>query len=202
MQRIVFLRALLVIAAMLVAACASTTLKDSWSDPSYTGGTFKKWFVIGIGGNAVARRTLEDVMVAKLRARGVEAVPSYQFLPDGQAGEQQLDGAVAVSGADGLMMVRLRGVQTRTQVTNAYVPGPMMGVGWYGMYSGFYAIPEVNQYQIATVETSVFQVYQKKLVWTGITETFDPTSIAQEAPGFADVILGSLQQRGVVPPAK
>lgn len=196
------LRALLLATTMFVAACATTTLKDSWSDPAYTGGAFKKWFVVGVGGNAVARRTLEDAMVARLRARGVVAVPGYQFLPDGQAGEAQLDGAVAVSGADGLMLVRLRGVQTRTQVTTAMVPGPMYGFGYYGMYSGWYAVPEVSQYQIATVETSVFQVYQKKLVWTGVTETFDPSSVAQEAPGFSDVILGSLQQRGLVPPAK
>jgi len=188
---------------MLVAGCASTTLRDSWSDASYAGSPFRKWIVVGVGGDTVAKRTFEDIMVAKIRARGVDAVPGYQYLPQGRANESQLDGAVAAAGADALMMVHLRRVQTRTEVTQAMVPGPRYpGFGWYGVYGGWYAVPEVRQYDIATVETTVYAVAGKKLVWSGVTETFDPRSVAQEAPGFSDVILGALAQRRMVPEAK
>jgi hypothetical protein len=191
---------LLVMLAALVAGCASTTLRDSWSDPSYTRGAFHKWIVVGVGGDTVAKRTFEDIMVARLRARGVDALPGYRYLPEGRASESQLDGAVATSGADGLMMVHLRRVQTRTQVTTAMVPGPAYpGFGWYGVYGGWYSVPEVRQYDIATVETTVYEVYGKKLVWSGITETFDPRSVAQEAPQFSEVILDALAQHGIVP---
>ncbi|HEV8503343.1 MAG TPA: hypothetical protein VGR63_17360 [Casimicrobiaceae bacterium] len=195
--------AVLVVAALLLAACASTTLKDSWADPSYARGTFKKWIVVGVGGGTVSERTFEDVMVSKLRARGVDALPGYRFLPEGRASEAQLDGAVTASGADALMMVHLRRVQTRTQVTTAMVPGPAYGgFGWYGVYGGWYAVPEVRQYDIATVETTVYEVYGKKLVWSGVTETFDPRSVAQEAPQFCDVVLGALAARAMVPADK
>lgn len=202
MQRIAC-RGLLPLLALFVGACASTTLKDSWFDSSYNRGAFKKWLVVGVGANAVARRTLEDVLVARLRQRGAQALPGFQYLADGKVAEGQLDGAVVVSGADGLMLIRLSGLQTRTQVTTAMVPGPMApGFGWYGMYSTWYAVPEVSQYQVATVETSVFEVYEKKMIWTGVTETFDPASVAREAPGFAELIVGTLAQRGLVPPSK
>lgn len=194
---------LLVMFAALLAGCASTTLRDSWSDPTFTSGPFKKWIVVGVGHATVAKRTFEDIMVARLRARGVDAVPGYQYLPQGRASEQQLDEAVAASGADAMMMVHLRRVQTRTQVTTAMVPGPAFSsFGWYGVYGGWYAVPEVRQYDIATVETTVYAVSGRKLVWSGVTDTFDPRSVAQEAPGFSDVILGALAQRGIVPPAK
>jgi hypothetical protein len=122
-------------AAALLSACASTTLTDSWSDSSYTRGPFQKWIVVGVGGGPVAVRTLEDVMTNKLRARGVEAVQGYRYLPDGQASEAQLDGAVAAAGAQAMMLVHLRRVETKTQVNTTLVPGPMYpGFGWYGVY--------------------------------------------------------------------
>jgi hypothetical protein len=195
--------ALLMVVMSALAGCASTTLKDSWTDPTYTRGAFKKWIVVGVGKSSVGKRTFEDVMVAKLKARGVDAVPGYRFLADRRATEQELDGAVVASGADGLMMVHLRRVETRTQVTQTMVPGPAYpGFGWYGVYGGWYSVPEVRQYDIATVETTVYEVYGKKLVWSGVTETFDPRSVAQEAPQFCDVVLDALAQRGIAPPAK
>ena len=55
------------------------------------------------------------------------------------------------------------------------------------------------EYDIAVVETSVFDTTTKRVVWTGVTETYEPTSIARDAPGFADVIANALQRRGVLP---
>ncbi len=189
-----------VMLAALVAGCASTTLRDSWSDPSFTAGPFRKWIVVGVGGDTVAKRSFEDIMVARLRARGVDALPGYRYLPEARASESQLDGAVASAGADGLMMVHLRRVQSRTQVTNVMVPGPAYpGFGWYGVYGGWYSVPEIRQYDVATVETTVYEVAGKKLVWSGITETFDPRSVAQEAPQFSELILDALAKRGIVP---
>jgi hypothetical protein len=190
-------------AALLVAGCASTTLRDSWADASYARGPFKKWLVVGVGAQSTAQRTFEDIMVAKLRARGVDALPGYDYLPPGRANESQLDGAVARSGADALMLVHLKRVQTRTEVTQTMVPGAAYpGFGWYGVYGGWYAVPQVTQYDIATVETTVYEVFGKKLVWSGVTDTFDPRSVAQEAPGFCDVVLGALAQHAMVPQVK
>ena len=210
-------RSLLPLVMVLVAACASTSLRDSWVDPQFTGGPFKKWLVVGAGASTVARRTLEDVMVTRLRGLGVQAAPGWQYLPDGQVAEPQLDAAVAASGADALMLVRLRGVQTRTQVSTQMVPvmspmmGPSMGPGrpgfgasggWWGTYSTWVAVQDVSQFTVADVETSVFQVSQRQLVWAGTTETFDPSSVAQEVQGFSDVILRALARNGMVPAAK
>jgi hypothetical protein len=189
----------LLFASALVAGCASTRLTDSWSDPSFTGGPFKKWLVVAVGGNTVATRVLEDTMVAKLKARGADAVQGYQFLPSGRASEQQLDGAVTASGAQALMLVHLRRVETRTQVTTAVVPVGGPGFGWGGVYGGWMSVPDVQQYQVATVETTVYQVAQRRLVWSGVTQTFDPSSISTEAPAFADLILGELAQHGLAP---
>ena len=199
---------LAVIAGLFVAACASTTLQSTWTDPAFTGGPFKKFFVVGLSARDVtSRRAFEDIMVGKLQAAGVQAVPAWQsFRDEGQASEAAMDAAVAQSGADAVLMTRLLGVDTRVNVSPMMVPGPMIGPGfgpgfgpgWWGGYSGWYAVPQVTQYQIATAETTVFDVKTRRIVWSTTSQTFNPTSVQQEAPGLADAVIGALQTRGLI----
>jgi hypothetical protein len=186
--------------ALFAAGCASTTLRDQWSDPAWRGEPFTRFYVLGIGNDVANRRIFEDAMVARFAAAGVQAVPSYRDLPESaRATEAQIDAAVANAGADALLMTRVKGVQRETQVSTVMVPGPLYGPGWYGWYSTWYAVPEVRQYDIAVVETSVFDARSKALVWTGVTETFNPRSVQQEVPGFADLIARAISARGLLP---
>jgi hypothetical protein len=188
----------LALVTTLMAGCASTSIVDSWSDPSYQGGPFKRIMVLGVTKNAVARRTFEDIFAAKLRANGTDAVPSYQYLPqDGVAGEPELDSALKASGADGLLMVRLLRVEQETRVTTNYAP--MTFAGYYGYYTAWGAYPDVYQYDVATCEVNLFDVKTNKLVWGGTTQTFNPKSVRKESAGFADVVIAALAKRGLVP---
>lgn len=194
---------LLAITASLLASCASTTLQSTWRDPGYQGGAFKKVFVLGLSTRDItARRVLEDVLVAKLKIGGVDAVPGWQFLPnDGPAGESALTAAVSASGADAMLMVRLLGVDTQlTAWPQPMGPGPRFG--WYGYYSGWYAYPQITQTQVAVVETTLFDVRTQRAVWSATSETMNPVSVQKDAPGFADVILGSLRNEGFLPAVK
>jgi len=187
----------LVAGALILAGCASTTLQSVWRDPAYAGGPFKRVFVVGLSAkDGTARRVLEDVMVAKLKAGGVDAVPGWQYLADGPpTDEAGFSAAVAKSGADAMLMMRLLGVETQTTVW------PPMGprIGWYGMYSGWYAYPDVTTSQTAIVETTLFDARSRRVVWSGTSETFNPTSVQKDAPTFADVILGALRKNGLLP---
>ena len=184
-------------AALVVAACASTTMKDSWVDPSVRTVPFAKVLVVAVG-DVTQQRIFEDAMVEKLRGVGVEGIQGYRFLPDGRASEDQMNAAVTRSGADGLMLVRSKGVRTETEVRTTTMPGPM-GPGWYGWYGSWYAVPDVYQYRIATIETTVFDAKSKRLVWTGVTETFDPTSFRRDAGRLADIIVGALAANKLTP---
>jgi hypothetical protein len=119
---------------------------------------------------------------------------------------------VAATGADGVILVRLLRVDTKTQVSTVMMPGPMVGP-WGGFYGpgfygggfyggGFYAVPDVTQYDVATVETNVYNVANKTLVWAATTQTVNPTTVAQEAPTYADLIIAQLRARNLLPVAK
>jgi hypothetical protein len=194
-------RTFIAVASLALAACASTSLRDSWYDTTYRGGPFRKLLVLGVSNNISERRTFEDLMAARLAATGIEAIPAYRYLPEGgKVTEAQLDAAMRASGADGLLMSRIRAIDRRTSVSTSMAPVPAFG--WYGLYSHWYPVTEVRQYDIATVETSLFAADGKRVVWSGMTETYEPTSVAKDAPGFADVIVKALQQRGLVPAGK
>jgi hypothetical protein len=187
-------------AAVLIAACASTTLQTAWYDTTYAGGSFKRVLVVGVGANVANRRAFEDIFAQKLSATGTQGIPGYRFVPDNvRTNEPGWNAGVAQSGADGLLVVRVLGVDTKTQVTTAMVPGPMYGPyygGWWGPQ--MYAVPEITQYDVATVETSLFDVKTKQVVWAGTTQTFNPSSVAKETPGFADLIITQLAARGLI----
>lgn len=195
-------RLFFVAAAFALGGCASTTIRDAWSDPAFRGGPFRNVLVLGVSGDLAERRIFEDVMTARLRATGVNAMPAYRYLPDSaKVDEPTLDRAVRTSGADALVMSRIRSIDRKTSVSTVMVPSPLGygGFGWYGLYSGWYPVQEVRQYDIAVVETSVFDAQSKRVVWAGVTETFQPTSIAHDAPGFADVIVKAMRARGLLP---
>jgi len=193
------------LATLTLVACQTTSIKSAWFDPGYTGGPMKKIVVVGVGGNVVNRRVFEDVFAQKLRAAGVEGIPGYTVIQDeARAAEAPFAAAVEKSGAQGALMVRLLGVDTKTQVYTTMISG---GFGWGpygGMYGpGWYPVTEVNQYDIATVEASLYDVRTRRLVWAATTETLNPTSLERETPGYADLVIGQLAARGAIAaPAK
>jgi hypothetical protein len=207
MRRLVAHAVSILVVLVLVSGCASTTLQTEWRDPGYTGAPFRKIFVIGLSARDItARRVFEDIMVSKLKAAGVQAFPEWQHLKgEGQAPEGDVSAAVQSTGADAVLMARLVAIDKQVQVSPVVVPGPAYG-GWYGpyagWYSGWYALPQIYQYDVVYVETTLFDTKTKRLVWSGTSRTVDPASVRQEAPGFADTIIGALQQAGLLPAAK
>ena len=200
-------------AVLALAACQTTSIQSAWYDTSYKGGPFKKVVVIASDGTTADSRVFEDIFVQKLQAAGVQAVPGYTTVPpDARRSESTFAPAVAATGADGVILVRLLRVDTKTQVSTVMMPGPMIGP-WGGFYGpgfygggfyggGFYAVPDVTQYDVASVETNVYNVNTKSLVWAATTQTVNPTTVAQEAPNFADIIIAQLRARNLLPAGK
>jgi len=166
------------------------------------------------------RRAFEDIFAGKLQAAGVVALPGYQVLPsDVRFGDPAWTTAVESTGADGLISVRVLNVDTRTQVSTTLLPaGPAWGPygpGWggWGPYwggpywgpdfgGGFVAVPQVTQYNVATVETNLWDIKTRRVVYAATTSTVNPDSITNEAPGFAALIIGQLQARGLLASGK
>jgi hypothetical protein len=199
---IVFRRAVLLIAVSLSAACASTKIVNEWREPDYIPPPFKKVVVLGISKDPVLRRSFEDEFAAQLRANGIEAVPSYQFMPDeGQAPEPRLLKAVKQTGADAAIMTRLVRVERRRQVTPGYYhPYPVHGFyHWYSSgWAGFYEPPRVYSYDVYTSETSLYDLNRDRMVWAGTVQTTDPGDIRKEIKNYVKTVIETLKENNML----
>jgi hypothetical protein len=191
--------------AALVSGCESTTVRSAWFDTEFTGPPLRKIVVLGGGISTAEIRVFEDMFVEKLRAAGVDAVAGHSAgLDDADLGNDVFVAAVTKTGAQGLLFVRLLGVDTRTQISTTMVHG---GMGWghgpWGPSLGGAARPlvpvqQVTQYDTATVETKLFHVQTTQLIWAATTSTLNPRTVARETPAFAERIIGQLASRNII----
>ena len=188
--------------AVLVAGCQSTSMRSAWFDTDFTGPPMRRIVVVGAIDSVAGGRVFEDTFAERLRAAGVDAIAGHTVIPDAaHASDPAFAAALVDTGAQGLLLVRLLGVETRTHVSTTMVSGGMgWGSGAWGGISGRNLVPaqRVSQYELAAVETKLFDVKTRQLVWAATTSTFNPTSVARETPGFANLIIGELASRGII----
>lgn len=195
-------RTVLCVAAMvLIAGCTAVPSPQdvtTWRDPEFKGQPFRKIFVVGLSSQSLTdQRGFEDLMVATLRRAGVAAVPGWQFVPTDRTPDQAtMRAAVAQSGADAALLVRLSGFTSQTEVglaSGVVVPaGPDMYAGWYepGLVT--------SSYQAATIYTTLFDVKTTRPVWTFNPPTYNPATLQQDAPRYANEVATLLRSNGFI----
>ncbi|HEY7318540.1 MAG TPA: hypothetical protein VIE89_13270 [Candidatus Binatia bacterium] len=192
------------VCAVLTACAASTKIVNQWVSPDYISPRFKKIMVIGVSKQPSIRRTFEDQFVNKLRATGVEAVPSYVYIPeDGPVDEGRLQAALKQAGADAVIITRLVRVEKKTQVSPGfYQPAPAFGFyrGYSAAWVGYYEPPRVYQYDVYISETSLYDMNQ--LVWSGTVETTSTGDINKEIEGYVAAVIEALKSKNLLPSSK
>jgi hypothetical protein len=197
-----------------VAGCSTpTTLEGVSSDPEAAGGSgYRRPLVCGVGRSPEVRRQVEEAFKKALNDRGVDAVPSLDYVPETQqANEQTLAAVVRNSRADAILLTRLAKVERRADVDDAAgrpraaVPPPGGAKGYYGIYAwawgGVYDPPQVYAVDSVVLETFLIDTRTSAVVWSGATRVMDPAKVPQDAADLAKQVVGDLIQRGLVPGA-
>ncbi len=179
---------------------ASTTVVGTWRDPAYATRDVKRVLVIGLTPRAESQQKFEEAMAARLQRAGIEPFKGYDVLPRGQlADEGTVTAAVKKLGIDMVLVTKLVAVRTEAE----FVPtAPTPGI--YGMYPYYsysyttvYATGYVTQVQAVYLETSAFDVPAQKQVWSGLTRTFDYSSIDSIITSAAKRITNALLDQGI-----
>ncbi|HUL91593.1 MAG TPA: hypothetical protein VLV56_04520 [Burkholderiales bacterium] len=191
--------------ALLVAACATTTLDGSWTHPEFAGKRLQgPVLVVGVARDDTVRRIYEDEMVARLGARGVKALRSYELVPGALQNDsvERLQQAARKAGATHLLSTAVIGREREALVYQD--PGVYGGWGgyrgWYGSYWGM-AYPlrtDVRVYSIYIAQTALTDVATDRIDWTARTRSTAPANVEQETRAFVDVIVGALDQAGLL----
>ncbi len=179
----------------------------SWKNPTYEGGPFRKLFVIGIGENDAARRLFEDTFAKAIAAEGAAAQASWGLLPKTDAlSEEEIRAALEGGDFDAVLITRpLRVDRTEQYVppSSYAVPTTHYGYGYYGYYGTSYSVVhEPGYYKTNTtyrLETNLYSVATGDLVWSGQSETMNPSSLNDVIDSMTATVAKKLKSEKLLP---
>ena len=187
------------IALATAASCAATRLTSSWKDPTAGKLSFKKVLVLVLSKDESIRRAAEDEVVRQVKR--ATALPSYNlFLADDLKEAERAKAKVQEEGFDGAVVMRL--VDESQQLT--YVPGSYpapyysfygyWGYGWGAAWDPGY----VRTDTIVLIETNIYSVKDGKLLWSGLSETFNPAGPVELVQGIVARVVSDLKKQGML----
>jgi len=189
------LRLFVIAVSVVLCACSTVSVTNQWRDPSWAGPPASNVVVVGISRSDTMRRVFEDTFAQQLQAAGVQAAASYTQIPPGNGGAVRLRDLVKGTGAQAVLVTRVQRVQQKVSVTPS---GPYYG-GFYGWYGGAWAsTPDINQYEVVTLETSVWDARNEKLIWTVTTENVATNDIPKTSTQLAQTLIPKMKADGIL----
>jgi hypothetical protein len=184
--------------------CASTTVTGVWSDENYKQTPIQSIMVIGVSENARNRNIFESEMAAELEKNGVKAIVSAKVLGDQEINKENVAAAAEKSQVQNVLVTRLVGIkeeQVYHPPTSYGVPDPYYRRwdSYYPhMYDYAYSPGYAATYKNVVLETSVFDVKERNLVWSAASETFEPQNINEEVKKLAEILVRKMRESKLV----
>jgi len=199
-------RALLLVwvVAVFTAGCASTRLDSTWRDQDDRGGPLRKVAIFVITKDQNLQRFAEDQAVRSLPA-GTAGVASYTIFARPDEDETKVRERLTREGYDGAIVSRTVAVdKSKTYVPPQahIVPGPFVGLPYYGSFYGYYPWAYHTYvtpgYMLDTtrilIETLVYRLPNGKPVWSGVTESINPDSSLDLVKELVRILRAELQK--------
>ncbi len=209
------MRKVLVAVIVLIAATLlfskSSKLILSWKNPAYSPTKkFRRVLALGLSDKTVVRADFEDALASELSSKGYDAVPGNTILlrPAGtqldlnylreQIRAYQIE-AVVVS-----RLVKVENTETYVPGTAYYVPYPYYNTfyGYYGtLYPVVYSPGYLQKEKKVRIETNLYYVNgapDGQLVWTGTTDTLNPSNVHKAIKGLVSLVVTKMQKDEVL----
>lgn len=198
-------QAALAVALAALTACTSTSLVNMWRDPVQPRQPLHTMLVVTLRRDAAARRVWEDDFVSALKSHGVNATASYTIFPDAAPDTAALTASVRSRGFDAVLVAH----QLPTSTETHYVPGYLSNepVTFMSPWTGHYYTYFTDVYAPGYTETNTVVRYESevwmtrgsgRLIWSGTTESINPSTADQVHREITDVIVPALVKSGVM----
>jgi hypothetical protein len=185
-------------AAVAFAGCSSTRLSSSWSDPQFTGRSFQKLLIIGLGASEGGRAEFENSVADALLAHGVTGVSSTGYFAS--AAEMTRDAVAAWArrdGYQGVLVARIVDVQREQRVV---VPTYTDLWGYWGYYGRVMTAPGyVEERTTLLIDIDLFDAATGRVVYSAQSKTSNPSSRAKVIRELTALIVDELSKRGLLP---
>lgn len=160
---------------------------------------FEKVVVFVLAKDEAVRRNGEHELCKRITS--VPCVPGFAVVDDADRGDvDRVQRRVDAAGFDGAVVLRLTG----RRVEQTYVqpsPAPLWGYYGYG-WGAAYDPGYVRQDELVDVETALYSVEDRKLLWVGTTESMNPSDVRKTIGEIVAAVAKELRREGLVAAAE
>jgi hypothetical protein len=201
--RVVVSRLVAAVALVGLVACSGTRLDGIWRDPGYGGGPFHQVAVVVLGTDEAVRRLAEDEFVRRL-PMSTRGIASYGLVPAAEQGDaDKVRARLRAGGFDGVIVARLAGVEgTPTWGAGSIERVPVsyrtLGNYYVSAYQELQRPTYVRRPTTVRVQTNVYAVASESLIWSAVSQTFNPDATREVAGDVAKVVVEQLRDAGIL----
>ena len=183
-------------ASLALGACSSTKITEAWHAPDAGQLSMKKILAVAMFKNATSRRTAEDALRANITR--AEVVPSYTLQQFDPTDPDKVKVRVNQEGFDGVVAIRL--VDSRQEVSSYATAAP---AGYWGGWDGYgygygWGGTEIRTDTIVRVEINLYSLPDGKLLWAGVSETYNPSSGEKLVGEIVRAAAAKMKQQGLI----
>ena len=191
----------------MLTSCSSTqtTIIGEWENDNYTKGSINDVLVLGIFNKdkPLLRRNFEDGITKAFKSDGINATPSMDHMPyDVTVDSNAFEKYFKDLNVDAVVVSRLIAVDQKRDYQSGYLYTIPFSY-YYGFYSFYYAgIAYANssgylsQDVVVILETNIYETKDKKLIWSGISETMEPDKASDVINSFGETLVSTLKKEG------
>lgn len=202
-----------VLAALLLASCASSTFTQTWKDPGYASRPVQRVLVIGITlRDEALQASFENALALELRLRGYQVATASSLFAPWQLDAETVLGYAKEKDGDLIIQVGLVNHTSSTLVPSTYqlvslpngMPTPYspgLGGPTGGPPYGFALIQQqgqVNETLEVMAEIQVYSLRADRLVWSAQSKTINVRGDQEAAEVLARALVNDLGKAGIL----
>ena len=177
---------------LLLSACSTTQVQESWRLPSYQPAQPQKILVVAMAARESMRKLIETAFATQLEQSGLTAIPSFQWIEDGSKLDREaLMPLVQQNGITTVLVTSIKDVQK----SSAYQPDQSTGASdsLFRNFDTYYTYSSTGQHESGSyaaltdylIETNLFDARNQKLSWSVVTRTSETGSIKKAVDEIA-----------------
>ena len=182
----------------------STKITSSWVQTPVPTKSINQVLVIALSRDTTSRKLWENSFTEQLAANNTKAIASHTITDDPIAPQEEaILKVIRQAQADTVLITHLVDSDTTTKWhpgTVRYEPSFYSGMyGYYGhAYRAVYSPPTVTTRTIVSLESNIYDVTTKKLVWAAQSDTVNPKLLKTDFDSVVKTLMADLQRKDVL----
>lgn len=186
------------IALLLVACAAQTTLSEVWVAEGVKRGDYAKIIVVAVSPNQERRMAFEDALAKRI----TNAVPSHSLMTLAEVADRAtVQDKLKAQGFDGALVVRVLSMDVQQSEMSGHAAMLNPNAGLYGYWDPAHAAWERDHVVTArnvTLEVMFFDVATAARKFSAQSESYNPADQSKLADDLFDALRAELKKRGVL----